>query len=593
MAEERVSRKLAAILHADVVGYSRLMHRDEQATMQALIGNRAVFAAHISGRGGRIVNAPGDSILAEFGSVVDAVGCALEIQDALSKCNEPLPEERRMNFRIGVNLGDVLVDDSGIYGDGVNVAARLEALADPGGICVSRAVRDQVRGKLGVAFDDMGEHAVKNIARPVRIYRLRRETTAIPSRASASMPPSRPPLSIVVLPFNNLGGDAEQEYLADGITDDLTTDLSRIAGSFVIARNSAFTYKGKPVDIKQLGRELGVAYALEGSVRRAGDRVRVNAQLIDTESGAHVWADRFDRELGDLLALQDDVTGSIARVLRYELVEAESRRSLREHPANPQAIDHLLRAQAIVFRGPMFTRENVRAARPLLEEAVRLDPGLVGALAALSGSWLTEVAFGWTDDVDAALARAEAFLLRAEGIAPSDARVLLTRGVLLVLQRKPGLAFAVLQSALARDPNSTQILINLGWCNLFLGEPETAIAHVERALRLDPRGFNRANMHGILGTAHLYLGGHEQAIRYLKLICDESPRFAFPRFMLAAACALAGRMSDAQASLAEFRRLRPGVGIAQIRAEELSDDPKYRALRERVYEGLRLAGLEE
>ena len=431
---------------------------------------------------------------------------------------------------------------------------------------------------------------MKNIARPVRAFRLRIDAGASSAVAPASATRA-PALSIVVLPFANLSGDAEQEYLADGITDDLTTDLSRIAGSFVIARNSAFTYKGKAVDVKQVGRELGVAYALEGSVRRAGDRVRVNAQLIDTASGAHVWADRFDRDLGDMLALQDDVTGNIARVLRYELVEAESRRSLREAASSPQAIDLALRGVAIVLRGPRPTRENVRAARPLFEEAARLDSRLLLALVALAGGWIQEATFSWSEDAGAALAKAETLLAQAEAIAPNDARVLNTRGSYLVSIRRPDLALAEFLKAQARDPNSTQILLNLGWCYLFLGEPESAIAHVERALRLDPRGFSRSNMHGVLGTAHLYLGRYDNAIQSLKLIAEEQPAFPFPRFMLAAACGLAGREQEAQDALAEFRRLRPGVGIARLRAEALGQGEKYLAMRERVYEALRLAGL--
>lgn len=568
------------------------MHDDDVATLRALTEHRALFTTRVSARGGRIVNAPGDSVLAEFSSVVDAVECALEVQDALALCNAPMAVDRRMEFRIGVNLGDVLVNESGIYGDGVNVAARLEALAEPGGICVSRAVRDQVRGKIRVAFEDMGDHAVKNIARPVRIYRLRADSTD-PVRATVPAPASRPPLSIVVLPFDNLSDDPEQEYLANGITDDLTTDMSRISGSFVISRNSAFTYKGKSVDVKQIGRELGVAYALEGSVRRAGNQVRVNAQLIDTESGAHVWADRFDRDLGDLLALQDDVTGSIARVLRYELIEAESRRSLRERRSNPLAIDYALRAQAVILRGSMPTRENVLAARTLYEEAVRLDPDLALAQFGLAGTWLNEVVFFPPEDSESALTTADALLTRSEALAPNDARVLSSRGVYLVARRKPEAALRVLEIARARDPNSTIALLNLGWCQVFLGNPEEAIAHVERALRLDPRGFNRANMHGVLGTSHLYLGRYEAAIRYLELICDERPAYPFSHFMLAAAYGLVGRLEDARASLAEFRRLRPGIGMARLRAEALSRHPKYLALRERVYEGLRLAGLEE
>lgn len=476
MAEGKSPRKLVAVLAADVSGYSRLMQADDQATLRALTESRALFTARAAVHGGRVINAPGDSILAEFSSVVGALECAIELQRTFADRNAPLAESRRMQFRIGVNLGDVLVDDAGIYGDGVNVAARLEGLAEPGGICISGSVHDQVEGKLDLCFEDIGEQQVKNISRPIHVYRLQ-----VGARAAVAAPPlpaSRPPLSIVVLPFDNLSGDPEQGYLADAITDDLTTDLSRIAGSFVIARNSAFTYKGKAVDVKQVGHELGVLYVLEGSVRRAGNRVRVNAQLIETETATHVWAERFDRELGDLLALQDDITGSIARVLRYELIDAESRRSLRERPGNPQAIDYALRAVAIAIRDPMVTREHSLAARQLYEQALRLDPKLLMAITGLAGTWVSVVAFGWTQETDAALEEAEMLIARAEAIAPNDARLLQVRGLALLLRRKPELALPDLEAAYARDPNSTQLLLNIGWCKRRI--VETAGIHEKK-----------------------------------------------------------------------------------------------------------------
>ena len=593
MAESKLPRKLVAVLAADVSGYSRLMQADDQATLRALTESRALFTARAASHGGHVINAPGDSILAEFASVVGALECAVELQRAFADRNAPLPESRRMRFRIGVNLGDVLVDEAGIYGDGVNVAARLEGLAQPGGICISGSVYEQVEGKFNFRFEDLGEQQVKNIARPVRVYRLPiGADAAVP--APTPLPANRPPFSIVVLPFDNLSGDPEQGYLADAITDDLTTNLSRIAGSFVIARNSAFTYKGKAVDVKQIGRELGVQYALEGSVRRAENRVRVNAQLIETESATNVWAERFDRELGDMLALQDDITGSIARVLRYELIEAESRRSLRERPGNPQAIDYALRAVATTIRDPMIKREHSLAARQLYEEALRLDPKLLMAITGLAGTWVTEVAYGWTEARDTALKEAERLITRAEAIAPNDARLLQIRGMVLLLRRKPELALPDLEAAYARDPNSTQLLLNIGWCKMFLGDPEGAKVHIEQVLRLDPRSFNRGNIHGVLGTANLYLGNYDEAIGCLRLSIEENAmNQPFIRWVLAAACALAGRMDEARTELAEFQNMRPGVGIAQLRRETLSTHPRYLLLRERVYEGLLLSGLAE
>lgn len=596
MAEGKSPRKLAAVLAADVSGYSRLMQQDDQATLIALTQNRALFVERAAVHGGRVINAPGDSILSEFASVIGSLECAIELQRELDQRNAALPASRQMLFRMGVNLGDVLVDDAGIYGDGVNVAARLEGLAEPAGICISGSVYDQIEGKLDLQFEDMGEQQVKNIARPVRVYRLHVGPRIAPAAPAAAppKPPSRPAFSIVVLPFDNLGGDPEQGYLAEAITEDLTTDLSRIANSFVIARNSAFTYKGKAVDVKQVGRELGVQYALEGSVRRSGNRVRVNAQLIETESGSHLWADRFDRDLTDMLVLQDDVTGSIARVLRYELIEAESQRSLREHPTDPQAIDFALRARAIVMRDHERKPEQTYAARQLYEEALRLDPRLPMAMAGLAITYLGEASLGWTQDIEGALKKAEALIDQAEAMAPNAAWVLQTRGVALQLRRKPELALSKLELALARDPNSTQIMGDIGWCRMFIGDPQGAIFHVQKALRLDPYGRSRGNMHAVLGTANLYLGDDVEAIRCLRLSIEEdSTNAPFRRFALAAACALAGRMEEAHAALAEFRRIRPGVGIEQLRRETLSSLPRYLQLRERLYQGLRLAGLED
>jgi adenylate cyclase len=341
------TRRLAAILAADVAGYSRLMGVDEEGTHERLKAHLREFVdPKIKGHRGRIVKNTGDGMLAEFSSVVDAVRCAAEIQRAMVDRDADAAEDRRIKLRIGINLGDIIVDSDDIFGDGVNVAARLEALAEPGGICISRVVRDQIRDKLSYAFEDMGEQSIKNIARPVRVYAMSVAAVAalspIAAAAEVGTPvtsPTAPRLSIVVLPFTNLSSDPEQEYFADGITDDLTTDLSRISGSFVIARNTAFTYKGKSVDARQIGRELGVRYVLEGSVRRAGDQVRVNVQLISAESGAHLWADRFDTERANLAEAQDAITGRLARTLNLELVQAAARRIDQERAVDPDARD--------------------------------------------------------------------------------------------------------------------------------------------------------------------------------------------------------------------------------------------------------------
>ena len=376
----RVERRLAAILAADVAGYSRLMGVDEEGTHERTKEHlRELVDPKIEQHRGRIVKNTGDGLLAEFPSVVDAVRCAVEVQRGMVEREPEMPDERRIRFRIGVNLGDVIVEEHDVFGDGVNVAARLEALAEPGGICISRMVRDQIRDKLPYPFEDGGEQRVKNIARPVRIYALRPKAVAdlpasmLSPAMSIPQPVIAPRLSIVVLPLTNLSDDREQEYFADGITDDLTTDLSRISGSFVIARNTAFTYKGKPVDVKQVGRELGVRYVLEGSVRRTGHQVRVNAQLVDAETGAHLWADRFDTNRVNLPEAQDAIVGRIARTLNVELLEDAGRRIERERMADPDARDLVMYGRAL-FNRP-YSVATFQEAQRAYEQALEKDPG--------------------------------------------------------------------------------------------------------------------------------------------------------------------------------------------------------------------------
>jgi adenylate cyclase len=361
-------RRLTAILAADVAGYSRLMGADEEGTHERLMAHFGeLINPKIGEHRGRVVKNTGDGLLAEFASLVDAVRCAVEVQRGVAERNEGTPPEKRIEFRIGINLGDVMVEDDDIFGDGVNVAARLEALSEPGGICISRMVRDQIRDKLAYAFEDLGEQSVKNITRPVRVYALRPEAVAglpassLPSALPFPRPAVAPRLSIVVLPFTNLSNDPEQKYFADGITEDLTTDLSRIEGSFVIARSTAFTYEGKPVDAKRIGRELGVRYLLEGSVRRSGQQVRVNAQLVDAETSAHLWAERLDRDMGDLFRLQNEITGQIARALQFELAVADAGR-FTEHP---DALDYILRGRAA------WWRSTYRSASAVVEMSER------------------------------------------------------------------------------------------------------------------------------------------------------------------------------------------------------------------------------
>jgi TolB-like protein/class 3 adenylate cyclase len=412
-------RRLAAILAADVAGYSRLMGADEEGTHERLRAQRRELAEpKIGEHSGRIVKTTGDGILAEFPSVVDAVRCAAELQRAMIDREAGVPEDRRIRFRIGINLGDVIVEDDDIFGDGVNVAARLEALAEPGGICVSRVVRDQVRDKLPYAFEDLGEQNVKNIARPVRVYALRPEAVAaLPGSSPPTTPPIPQPavaprLSIVVLPFANLSNDPEQQYFADGITEDLTTDLSRIADMVVISRSTAFTFQGKRVDIKQINRELCVRYVLEGSVRRSGNRIRVNAQLIDAETDAHLWAERFDGDASDLFGLQDEITSRIANTLGVELRAADAARPT-EHP---DALDYSLRGRAI-RDSKGFTRETRAEAISMYERALALDPRYANALSRLAGNLAGRAMDGMADSA-AAGTRGGSGRPSACGIAP-------------------------------------------------------------------------------------------------------------------------------------------------------------------------------
>ena len=416
------TRRLAAILAADVAGYSRLMAADEEGTHERLKAHlRELVTPTIREHRGRIVKNTGDGFLAEFPSVVDAVRCATEIQRVMVDREPDVPEEQRIRFRIGVNLGDVIVEEDDIFGDGVNVAARLEGLAEPGGICVSRVVRDQVRDKLDYAFEDLGERQVKNIARPVRVYAWRPEGIASPATANASptssiSPPfAAPRLSIVVLPFANLSNDPEQQYFADGITEDLTTDLSRIGGMLVISRNTAFTYQGKRVDTKQIGRELCVRYVLEGSVRRLGNRIRVTAQLIDAETDVHLWAERFDGDTSDLFALQDEITARLANALGVELIAAEAIRP-SEHP---DALDYILRGRAAWNKGP--TRDNYAQAISLFERALALDPRSVDAQSWLGYALAVRVTNLVSESAAADIARAEELIGQVLAACPRSA----------------------------------------------------------------------------------------------------------------------------------------------------------------------------
>jgi len=593
------TRRLAAILAADVTGYSRLMGADEEGTLERLKAlRRELVDPKIAAHHGRIVKTTGDGLLVEFASVVDAVRCAVEVQQAMPERNTDVPADSRIELRIGINLGDIILDDDDIYGDGVNVAARLEALAEPGGICVSRVVRDQVRDKLPYAFEDMGEQRVKNIVRPVRAYSISVEVDGTPPPVAggtpAANPTSIPRLSIVVLPFVNLSNDPDQEYFVDGITEDLTTDLSRIPQSFVIARNTAFSYKGKPIDVRQLDRELGVRYALEGSVRRVGDQVRVNVQLLDAESGVSLWADRFDTDRASLGEAQNEITGRLARMLNLQLVAAAARRIERQRPADPDARDLVMRGWATYYRPKSL--EATREARRFFGEALEIDPQSVDAMTGLALNLVHGLADGWTDSPQEDEVRAKQLLAVALERDANHPMARVAMGLLRRYQNRLSDAQAELEMAIGLDPNNADALRQLAITLLFLGEPEAAIPNLERAIRLNPRDPNLAAYYWPLGQCHLLLGQVDEAIAFLRKACASWPWEYFLHLNLAGALGLKGDLDEAQAALAEALRLKPEVdSLAKYRARSpWFGNPRHWALREKTLNtGLRRAGLPE
>jgi TolB-like protein/class 3 adenylate cyclase len=596
------TRRLTAILVADVAGYSRLMGQDEEETHERLKAHfRELVDPKIEEHHGRTVKNTGDGLLAEFPSVVDAVRCAVEVQRGMIDREPEVRDDRRIRFRIGINLGDVIVEEHDIFGDGVNVAARLEALAEPGGICVSRMVRDQIRDKLPHPFDDMGEQSVKNIARSVRVYALRPEVIA--ELPAASAPPAKavpqpavaPRLSIVVLPFTNLSDDREQQYFADGITEDLTTDLSRIENMFVISRNTAFTYRNKPIGTRQIGRELGVRYVLEGSVRRSGNQVRVNAQLIDAETDAHLWAERFDGETTDLFTLQNEITSRLANGLGVELIAAEAARQTE----NPDALDYILRGRAAALMPD--SRDSYLERIVLFEQALALDPRSVEAQSLLADSLVARAMNGLIDTVGEDLARAERLVDEVLSASPRYSHVHFVKARVLRAQHRWEEAVPQYETALALNPNFTRALHGLAWCKLYAGSIEEVIPLEEQAIRLSPRDLSIGYSYIMLGRVHLLQSRTDEAIVWLEKGCSAAPTNPFHHGLLAIAYGLKGETDRAVAELAEARRQTSGdfySSIAHVKASGrwawARGSPKARALFEATYlAGLRKAGMPE
>ena len=622
MPSQVLERKLTAILSADVEGYSRLMGEDEEATVRTLTAYRGVMAKLIQKHGGRVVDSPGDNLLAEFASVVDAVRCAVEIQEEFRARNTELPENRKMQFRIGINLGDVILEGERIYGDGVNIAARVENLSEGGGICISGTVYDQIENKLALGYEYLGEQAVKNIKKPVRVYRVLMEPEAAgslprhrrraylalvgiviagaialaiwnhylrPTAPPAVVPSEQIPAielpdkpSIAVLPFVNMSGDPEQEYFSDGITEDLIIDLSKVSGLFVIARNSVYNYKGKAVKPEKVSQELGVRYVLEGSVRKSGDRVRITAKLVDGTTGYHVWAERYDRNLKNIFALQDEVTQKIVAALAVKLTEAEQERVLRKDTDNLEAYDYYLHGREYFFR---FTKETMAQARHMFERAIDLDPEYAAAYVGLGLTYFNEWTWQWSQDPQSL---EQAFELAQKAIVLNDSLPMahILMGKIYLWKKQHEQAIAELERAIALDPNDSDAYAHLANILNFAGRSEEAIGLVKKAMRLNP--LYSVRYLWSLGHAYLMTRQYEKAIAAVQRALKQNPDFLPPHILLAIIYSELGREEEARDEAAEVLRINPNFSLEVWRQRRPHKD---QAELERILNGLRRAGL--
>ncbi len=586
MAEQRIERRLAAILAADVAGYSRLMGVDEEGTLTQLKAHRsALIDPKIAEYRGRIVKTTGDGMLVEFASVVDAVHCALDVQSGMIARNTDIPQAKRIEFRIGINVGDIIAEDQDVFGDGVNVAARLEGLADPGGICVSARVKEDVDGKLDTTFEDIGEQQLKNIAKPVQVYRVRPGGMALaPERAPLSFP-DKP--SIAVLPFQNMSGDPEQEYFADGIVEEITTALSRFKTLFVIARNSSFTYKGKTADARQIGRELGVRYVLEGSVRKAANRLRITAQLIDTATGIHLWADRFDGATEDIFDLQDQVTTSVVGAITPSVERAEIGRAVVKSTDSLDAYDHYMRGLASSYQ---WTNEGTSEALRQHHKAFELDPKFALAYALAASCYAWRKMNGWMTDPAGEIAETKRLVEQATRWGQDDAQVLCwSGGALAFVVGEVDEGVALVERALRLNPNLMDAWLNSGLARLITGEWEIAIDHFTRAMRLSPFDPALFLMQQGIATGHFYAGRYDEAATWAAKSIGEYPKYLSAWRIAAASNALLGREEQSQKAVARLQQLDPTLRIATLKYAV----PLRRADVARMEEGLRKAGLPE
>ncbi len=556
MTEEGFKRKLCAILSADVQGYSRLMGEDEDATIRTLTTYRELMSTIIQKHRGRVVDCPGDNLLAEFLSVVDAVRCAVEIQEELRVRNAELPENRRMEFRIGVNLGDVVEEGERIYGDGVNITARVEGLAEGGGICISGTVDDQVKNKLSLGYEYQGEQTVKNITDPVRVYKIGRESeTAISpmSEEQATMLPVPDKPSLAVLPFINMSSDPEQEYFSDGMTEDIITALSRIRWFFIIARNSTFAYKGRAIDVRKVAKELGVRYLLEGSVRKAGARVRVTAQLIDGDTGKHVWANRYDREFDDVFALQDELTETIVGALDPELGKAERERAKAKRPENLDAWDVSQRGLWHLYH---YTKDDIEKAQYLFRRATGLDPNLGAAFSGLAEAYYFSLVYGHSDSPEHDREEALVAARTAVELDGENAVAHCTLGRIYYVRREHDLAIAELQIALELNPSLAWAHYGVGAALVFSGRAREALSFLKAAIKLSPRDPNMGSFLVRMADAYLFMRNYDETIAWAKKALRQ-PGFQWSRYaVLVSALGHLGRLEEAHRVLQELRTRR-------------------------------------
>ncbi len=586
MADEGFKRKLTAILSADVAGYSSLMDDNEEKTIRTLQNYCSAITTLIGHNQGRVVDIIGDNLLAEFSSAVDAVNCGTEIQQELSQRNMELPDNRKMEFRIGINVGDVVEENGRIYGDGVNIAARVEELAEAGGICISGRVYDQVENKLDLAYAYLGEQKVKNIARPIRVYVVQ----MVPDVNESEMgkkheSPAKP--SIAVLPFLNMSGDVDQEYFSDGITEDIITALSSFRWFFVIARNSSFTYKGKTIEVKQVAEDLGVRYVLEGSVRKVGKKVRITAQLIDAPTGFHVWAERYDRDLEDIFAVQDEITHNIVRSVGPEFLSAEMKRAQRKDVRNLDVWDCIMRASSHHGR---YTKKDTTEAQRLLHKAIELDPMSPEAFCLLAFTHLMQVQFGWSESTAKSIKEAEKAAQSAVAIDDRDAWAHTALGLVDLISKRYDDATGRLEKAIDLNPNLANAYGALGQAQALAGEYEAAVTHINKAIRLSPHDPFAPYWFGHLGVAAFADEHYEDARYWGRKTIQQNPMFPGGHRLMAASCGQLGRTQEAANELKELLLLMPGMTADDVRKQvpfKRSND------MERYIDGLRKAGLKE